>query len=321
MSLPALKLPSAGDYGLLLALGVIWGVSFSLIKIAVSTVPAIPMTIIRLAMTAVLMIGLMWWMKERWPPWGRVWLFIAMSALVGNALPFILIAWGQEKIDGSLAAILMSPSPLAAALLAHLLTSDDKLNRHKLAGIALGIVGIAVLMGIGNLARIGADLKYELMILFAGCCYGANMVINRGLIGGSALANVTAVITVSVAMLAPLALVPGAWNFTPSNESISAMVALAIFSTCIGTLLMLSLVRRGGPAFTAQVNFLVPVFGVISGALILAERPEPRAIAGLALILAGVAIARRGAGLRHPTTAPIPAPAPAPAPGKPISGR
>ena len=127
--------------------------------------------------------------------------------------------------------------------------------------------------------------------------------INRGLIGGSAVANVTAVIGLSVVMLIPLALLPGTWDFTPSSASILAMITLAILSTCIGTLMMLALVRRQGPAFTAQVNFLVPVFGVISGALILAERPAPRSIAGLALILAGVAIARRGSGLRPVTGA------------------
>lgn len=301
MSNSAPRLPGAGEYAILLALGVIWGISFTLIKIAVSTVPAIPMTITRLAMTAVLMAGLMWWMRERLPPRGRIWMFIALSALLGNALPFVLIAWGQEKVDGSLAAILMSPSPLAAAVLAHVFTRDDKLNRHKLAGIGLGIVGIAVLMGIDNLARLGGDLKYQLMILFAGCCYGANVVINRGLVGGSALANVTAVVMLSVVMLLPLAVVLGTWSFTPSTASVLAIVTLAVVSTCIGTLMMLSLVRRAGPAFTAQVNFLVPVFGVISGALILAERPTPNAIAGLALILAGVGIARRGAGLRAPS--------------------
>lgn len=293
----ATTLPGARDYAMLCALGIIWGISFTFIKIAVSTVPAVPMTISRLAMTLVLMAGLMIYMRERLPPRGRIWLFIAASAFLGNALPFLLIAWGEEKVDGALAAILMSPSPLAAALLAHIFTHDDKLNRYKLAGIALGVVGIAVLVGVDNLARLGSELKYQLMILFAGCCYGANVVITRGLVGGSALANVTAVIGVSAIMLLPLALVPGTWDFTPSAASLAAMVTLAIVSTCIGTLMLLALVRRQGPAFTAQVNFLVPVFGVISGAVILAERPSPRAIAGLALILAGVWIARRGAGL------------------------
>ncbi len=291
------NLPGGRDYALLCALGVIWGVSFTFIKIAVSTVPAVAMTISRLTLTVVLMAGVMLYMRESLPRWGRIWLFISASAFLGNALPFLLIAWGEEKVDGALAAILMSPSPLAAALLAHVFTRDDKLNRYKLAGIALGVAGIAVLVGIDNLARLGSDLKYQLMILFAGCCYGANVVINRGLVGGSAFANVTAVIGVSVIMLVPLALLPGTWNFKPSAASLAAMVTLAIVSTCIGTLMMLTLVKRQGPAFTAQVNFLVPVFGVISGALILGERPSPRAIAGLALILAGVWVARRGSGL------------------------
>ena len=298
MATTAAKLPSTSDYALLTALGIIWGVSFTFIKIAVSTVPAVPLTISRLALTLVLMLGLCLWLRERMPPWGRIWWFVAMSALLGNALPFLLIAWGEEKVDGALAAILMSPSPLAAAVLAHIFTRDDKLNRHKLAGIALGVAGIAVLMGVENFARIGADLKYQLMILAAGCCYGANVVINRGLVGGSAVGNVTAVILLSVLMLLPMALLPGTWSFTPSTASLLAILTLATVSTCIGTLMMLALVRRQGPAFTAQVNFLVPVFGVISGALVLAERPSPRAVAGLALILVGVAVARRGSGLR-----------------------
>ena len=298
MATTAAKLPSTSDYALLTALGIIWGVSFTFIKIAVSTVPAVPLTILRLALTLVLMLGLCLWLRARMPPWGRIWWFVAMSALLGNALPFLLIAWGEEKVDGALAAILMSPSPLAAAVLAHIFTRDDKLNRHKLAGIALGVAGIAVLMGVENFARIGADLKYQLMILAAGCCYGANVVINRGLVGGSAVGNVTAVILLSVLMLLPMALLPGTWSFTPSTASLLAILTLATVSTCIGTLMMLALVRRQGPAFTAQVNFLVPVFGVISGALVLAERPSPRAVAGLALILVGVAVARRGSGLR-----------------------
>ena len=292
------KLPGAADYGWLALLGVIWGLSFTFIKIAVSTIPAIPMTISRLAVASFAMLALMTIMRERFPPWGRIWIFIALSAVFGNALPFLLIAWGEEGVEGALAAILMSPSPLFAAVLAHLLTTDDKLNRHKLAGVAVGVAGVAVLMGIDNLFRLGADWKHQLAILAAGFSYALNVVITRWLTGGSPVANVTAVICVSVLMLTPLLLIPDLWSFQPSNASIAAIVTLAILSTAVGTLLLLKLVKRQGSAFTAQVNFLVPVFGVISGALLLGERPSARSIAGLALILAGVAIARRGAGLR-----------------------
>jgi drug/metabolite transporter (DMT)-like permease len=290
--------PGLADYGLLLLLGLIWGASFTFIKIAVSTVPAIPTTLMRITVTVALMVALLYWLGHRLPPWGRTWRFVAFSALLGNALPFLLIAWGEEKVDGALAAILMSPSPLAAAVLAHFFTADEKLNRYKVAGIALGVVGIVVLMGFDTLTRLGDNALHQLAILAAGVCYGANVVINRGLTGGSAFGNVTGVMLVSMAILAPLGLIPGVWEFTPSTASLAAIVTLAILSTCIGTLMMLNIVRRQGAAFTAQVNFLVPLFGVLVGALLLAERPHPRAFAGLALILIGVAIARRGSGMR-----------------------
>ena len=291
--------PGLADFGLLLLLGLIWGASFTFIKIAVSSVPAIPTTLLRLTVTIVLMAGMLAWLGHRLPAWGGTWRFVALSALIGNSLPFLLIAWGEEKVDSALAAILMSPGPLAAAVLAHFFTADEKLNRHKVAGIAMGVVGIVVLMGFDTLTRLGDNALHQLAILGAGVCYGANVVITRGLTGGSALGNVAAVMFVSMALLAPLGLIPGTWQFTPTNASLAAIVTLALFSTIIGTVLMLSIVRRQGAAFTAQVNFLVPLFGVLIGAVMLAERPSAHAIAGLALILAGVAVARRGAGMRR----------------------
>ena len=296
--------PSPADYGLLLLLGLIWGASFTFIKIAVSSVPAIPMTILRMIVTIALIVGLLLWLGQRLPAWGRTWRFVAMSALLGNTLPFLLIAWGEERVDSALAAILMAPSPLAAAVLAHFFTADEKLNRHKLAGIAMGVIGIVVLMGLDTLSRLGTNAWHQLAILAAGVCYGANVVVNRGLTGGSAMGNVGAVMFVSMVLLAPLGMMPGVWTFTPSNASLAAIVTLAVLSTTFGTLLMLTIVRRQGAAFTAQVNFLVPLFGVLIGAVILAERPTVRAMAGLALILAGVALARRGSGMRLVPAAP-----------------
>ncbi len=291
--------PGAIDIGLLLLLGAIWGASFMFIKLAVETVPAMPTTVLRLLITVVIMFGLMWWFSARLPPWGRVWWFVVLSAVVGNVVPFFLIAWGEEHVDGALAAILMSPSPLIAAALAHVFTSDEKLNAAKLWGIALGIVGVAILMGIDTLTRLGEDGVRQLAVIGAGVGYAINSVVSRGLTGGSAVGNISAVMVVSLLIWVPLSLTaPSAWSFDPSPTSLMAIAALALFSTAIGTLLMLNIVRRQGAAFTSQVNFLVPLFGVLWGALILAERPSLRAFIGLALILFGVAVARRGSGLR-----------------------
>jgi drug/metabolite transporter (DMT)-like permease len=112
------------------------------------------------------------------------------------------------------------------------------------------------------------------------------------------VSNMTAVMLVSAVILAPFGLLPGVWSIEPSRASVVATLMLILLSTTIGNFLLLTLVQRAGAAFAGQVNFLVPVFGVIAGALILGERPSANAIAGLALVLVGVAVARRGAGLR-----------------------
>ena len=289
--------PGLGDYALLVLLGAIWGLTFILIRMAVSSVPAVPMVMVRLVLSTVLMAALMWWLGQSLPPRGRVWWFLLLSAVFGNSLPFLLIAWGEEHVDGALAAILMSPSPLVAAALAHVLTADERLDRWKLTGIALGMLGVAVLMGLDSLGRIGDDWLRQLAVLAGGFCYGLNIVLTRWLTGGSAVAIVTALMLISTLLMAPLALLtPGAWSFSPTAGSLAAIVALATLSTCAGTLLLVEIVRRQGAAFSGQVNFLVPLFGVLWGMLVLSERPTLRSLIGLVLILAGVAIARRRSG-------------------------
>ncbi len=293
MNPPPPRPPGTIDYGLLILLGAIWGSAFILIKAAVASVPAFNMTLMRLIITVAMMIGLMQWLGDRLPPRGPIWVTVTVSAFFGNALPFLLIAWAEERIEGGVAAILMAPMPLITLLIAHTATRDEKLDRYKLAGIATGVVGVVVLIGVDKLTRLGEDTVRQLAVLGAGCCYAINVVANRGLTGGSVVGNVTAVMIVTLAMLSPIAVLAG-WHFVPTASSLAAIGTLALFSTCIGTLLLVEIIKRQGASFSGQVNFLVPVFSLVWGALLLGERPTLRAMAGLALILAGVAIARRG---------------------------
>jgi drug/metabolite transporter (DMT)-like permease len=222
-----------------------------------------------------------------------VWVFILLAGLFGNALPFTLISWGEERIDSGLAAILMAPMPLTTLLLAHVFT-EEKLNAGKLAGVGLGIAGLVVLIGPQSLTRLGDDTVRQLAVAAAGCCYAVNAVASKWLTGGSRLGMTAAVMMASIVFMAPLSLLdPAAWSFAPSALSLTAIVVLAVMQTAIGTLLMLGIVARQGASFFSQINFLIPLFGVMWGALILAERPSPNAVAALALILAGVGVARR----------------------------
>jgi drug/metabolite transporter (DMT)-like permease len=291
--------PGFADYGLLVLLAAIWGSSFMFIKLAVATLPAVPMTALRLILAALFMCVLARALREKLPRGGRIWGVIGLSALVGNALPFTLIGWGQERIDAGVAAILMGVMPLTTAVLAHILTADEKLNVWKAVGVLLGFIGLVILIGPGTLARLGNDTLRQLAVAAAACCYGLNAVVTKRLIGLPRNGLVAAVLLASAAMmLPPCLLLESPWTLRPSALSLSAIAALAVVHTALGTLLLFALIRRQGASFFSQINFLVPLFGVLWGALILGERPSANAYAALALILAGIAVARHPSSMR-----------------------
>lgn len=307
LDVPARTLPSSADYGLLFALGGLWGASFLLIKIGVETVPALPLTTMRLAVAAAFMCAIMVLRRERWPQGRVLWGLIVLAALTGNALPFMLISWGEERIDSAIAAILMAPMPLITIALAHVVTRNEKLSGTKMLGVGFGILGVVVLIGTSTLARVGGDTARELAITAAATCYALNAVLTTRLVGFSQLGLVAAVSVAAAVLMLPIMLLAGAsWDFAPSTRSLTAIVTLGIAQSAGGTLLMFALVSRQGASFFSQVNFLVPLFGVFWGALVLAERPSPNALAALGLILMGLAVAGRSAPARGRN--PLPAP-------------
>ena len=286
--------PGAGDYALLITLSALWGSSFMVIKVGVETVPALTVTAGRLVLAAVFLVAIAYHARQTMPRGRGLWGLIVLSALFGNALPFTLIAWGEEAIDSGLAAILMAVMPLTTVLLAHVFTRDEKLTAGKATGVALGIAGLVVLIGPQKLTQLGEDTVRQLAVAGAAFCYGLNAIITRGLAGQPRRALAAALMVVSTAMLLPASLiVDRPWTLAPSTVSTLAIVGLAVLHTAVGTLIMLAIVRRQGASFFSQINFLVPLFGVVWGALVLLERPPPQAYGALALILLGVAVARR----------------------------
>ena len=285
--------PGVRDYALLVCLSAIWGGSFLFIKIGVETVPAATMTLGRLAIAAVLLVAVARMAGQNLPRGLRLWGLIALASLFGAALPFTLIAWGEEHIDSGLAAILMAVMPLTTLLLAHVFTKDEKMTPRKTLGVAMGILGLVVLIGPANLAVLGEDAIRQLAVAGGAFCYGVNAVVTRSLTGQPRRAMAAGLMIASTLMLLPISLMlDRPWTLSPSTESLVSILVLAVLQTAIATLMMLALVRRQGASFFSQINFMVPLFGVLFGALVLLERPPPNAYAALAIILLGVAIAR-----------------------------
>lgn len=289
--------PGAADYGLLLLLSAIWGSSFLFIKVAVETLPAVSMTAARLTLSVLILLAMAALAREGLPKGLKTWGWIALAGLFGNALPFGLIAWGEERIDSGLAAILMSHMPLTTMVLAHIFTSDEKLTRPKMIGVIFGVAGLFVLIGPEELASLGEETVRQLAVAAAAVCYGINAVVSKQLAGLPPRGLSAAVVLASALMMLPASLIldePS--TLQPSALSAAAVVCLAFFHTAIATILMFAIVRRQGASFFSQINFLVPLFGVAWGVVLLAERPSPNAYVALALVLIGIAVARSGFG-------------------------
>ncbi|MEX0345918.1 MAG: DMT family transporter [Rhizobiaceae bacterium] len=281
------------DYGLLASLGVMWGGSFMLINLAVVDFPPATLTVIRLLVAAVIIFAVAASYSEKIKFRARtVWLII-LAGFFGNALPFSMISWGQVKVDASLAAILMGIMPITTFFLAHFLTRDERLTARKLVGGFIGLTGLVILVGPAVLLRLGDDGVRQLAILAAAVSYSINAILTKQLLDLPRRAAVAWVLLAGALVMVPVAVLAD----NPQDLSVGlvsgiALLTLGVFPTAVATLVMFSVLHRQGASFFGQVNFIVPVFGIIWAAIILGEQPALSAYVALGFILAGIWVAR-----------------------------
>jgi drug/metabolite transporter (DMT)-like permease len=280
-----------------LALTVLWGSAFLFTKIAVGTIPSQLVVAGRLAVATLLLVPLALALARGLPRGGRLWLYLVLIAVFGNALPFSLIAWGQRWIDSGLAGILMAVMPLATLSLAHYLVPGERLTAFRIGGFALGFAGVAVLMGPEALMKLidgRGDLVPMLAVLGGAVCYAVSAILARLRPTSDALSSAAVTIVLAAAMITPFAL--GASGpqpaQAPSAASLAAVVVLGAFSTALAAVLYFRLVKSAGPAFVSQLNYLIPLWAVLIGVLFLGESPQPKHLFALGLILGGVLLAQ-----------------------------
>jgi drug/metabolite transporter (DMT)-like permease len=294
-------LPRLVDYALLVLLASFWGGSFMLIKLAVDTVPPISITTARVAIGAAFFVVVIVATGRRLPPDPRTWGWALLASIFGLALPFSLISWGEQRIDSGLAAILMAGMPLMTLMLARFVVRDETLTLPKLIGVGLGVAGLVILIGPGKLAALGSDAIRQIAVVGASFCYAVNAVVTKRIAGQDPYVVSAAIMICGTLLLVPASLAFDApWTLAPTGLAWFSLVMLGLFPTAIASLIMLALLRRQGAGFFSQINFLVPLFGVFWGFVILSERPPATAFIALGVILAGVAISRGSLGLPRP---------------------
>ena len=278
---------------MLVALTAMWGSAFTLTKIAVSGLPAELVVAGRLVIASLLLVPLAFLLARRPPRGRRLWVYYTLIALLGNALPFFLITWGQRNIDSGLAGILMAVMPLVTLGLAHYFVPGERLKASRVVGFLLGFAGIVVLMGPEVLLKLTYE-KGQLTPMFAvlggAVCYAISATLARLRPRSDAVSSAAATTMIASFMVLPAVFTQGKVSVvtqaTPAEWV--AVALLGIFSTAIAAIVYFSLISRAGPTFVSQLNYLIPPWAVLMGITVLGESPESSQLYALGLILGGI---------------------------------
>jgi drug/metabolite transporter (DMT)-like permease len=287
-----------GHWLLLFALVAMWGSAFMMTGIAVRGFSPSALVAIRLVIAAALLGGMVLASGRRFPASRRFWVFGLAIALAGNCIPFWLISFGQQRIDSSLAGILMGLMPLTTMVLAHFFVRGERLNATKAAGFLLGFGGLIVLVGPTALLQLrgeGSELWHQLAVLGGAICYAVNAILARHRPAADPLVAAAGVMLMGSLVMLPIGgpAAPAELAAVPAGPLI-AMLALAVIATGIATVVFLKLVTIAGPSFTSFINYLIPVWALLLGVVFLGERPGLQAILALALILSGIGLSEVG---------------------------
>ncbi|WP_342076118.1 EamA family transporter [Yoonia sp. SS1-5] len=290
------------SYALLILLAAIWGSSFLFIKVALGSITPLTIAAGRIALAGVILFVIMRVSGHHLPPRGRHWLFIGGAAALGNVLPFSLISFGERHVDSSLAAIMMSTIPLFTILMAHIMTDDEKLSTEKSVGVAVGFVGVVILIGPAALLDLGAQTVGQLTIACGALCYALSGIISRNLRHLPKLQSSAAIMVVAALMIVPIALIyDRPWTLSPTAIGVTSVVMLGVMATALAQVVILWILQMRGASFLSLNNYLVPLFGVFWGAVFLSEWPGTHVKFAFAIILLGVLIAQGGVTkLLHP---------------------
>jgi drug/metabolite transporter (DMT)-like permease len=274
---------------MLIALALLWGASFLFIKVAVRELTPATLITGRLglaALTLALLVPFMVGTGETVRQLRQNWTWLVVVALVNTAIPFWLLSWGETRIDSGLASIIQASVPIFNALIAFVAFREVRVTGAPLLGVAIGFVGVALLVG----AQPEGKVLGALAVVGMAFCYGVG-----GLLTGRYLKPVRPVVVAFASTaIATLVWLPVGVAEAPSQmpgwKTVGSVIALGIPGTALAYLLFFGLVTGAGAAYASLVTYLIPPIALAYGAIFLDERFGAYALGGLALILAGVAL-------------------------------
>lgn len=278
------------DLALLGVLAVLWGASYTFIKIGVETIPPVTFIAARTLIAGGILLAIIRWRGLSMPRDAATWRRFALQACLNSVVPFTLIAAAERSVDAGLATILNSTSPIFTFLLTALITRHEAVTTRKLIGVGAGIIGICLVIGTQALGGLGHELWAQLAIVVATISYAGAAIFGRGFKGLDPMLPAAGSMLCGAVIMVPLGLmVDQPWTLTPSMASILALLGLSVFSTALAFAIYFRLIQTlGSVGTTSQAYLRVPI-GVGIGAIFLGESLGPTAWLGMGFVVAGVA--------------------------------
>lgn len=276
---------------LLVFLALLWGSSYLFIKIAVTEIPPVTLIAARVLGAAVFLHVVLLLRKERLPPDRRTWGMLGIQAIFNSIGAWTILAWGQQFVDAGLASVLNSTSPIFVYLFTAFFTRHEKLGRRKLLGVAMGILGVVLIVGVDALHGLGDQVAGQVACLTGAALYACAAIYGKRFGHISAAATAAGTMTWATVVLVPAALLlEKPWTLSPGAGAVAATLALSIFSTGVALLLYFRLVQTLGSLGVASQSYLRAGIGVLLGTILLGETLSMPIAIGLAAAILGIAL-------------------------------
>ncbi len=288
-----MRQPTLTDYIFLTVLALIWASAFFNIKIATYSYGPVTIAFLRIFLGAIPVVVLCFFKKIKIEAFSKDWYWFAAIGIINLVIPFFLIAYGVQKVQSNLAAILMASTPLSATILAHFFTENEKINFIKVLGVLIGFSGIVFLFSDDIL--INENNTFSALLILGGSTFYVIGGLLTLKVSNKKNENVTASILIwATIFLMPItAYVEQPWDLNPRLDSTISLIYLGIFSTGIAWLMRFRILKNNGLVFQAQVAYLIPIFGIVLGYIFLNEIITSKVIVAVAAVVLGIYFVRR----------------------------
>jgi drug/metabolite transporter (DMT)-like permease len=291
----AIPSPEAQWLGPYLSLSAIWGTSFLFIKVADRQLSQLQVVLARMALGAAAVLVVLLMRRERLPSGRRTWGHLAFLAVVSNALPFSLIAYGETHISSVLAGLWNATTPLFTLLIALSVLPDERPTRRRVGGLALGFVGVAVVLGPWS-GLGGRSLGGSIAVAGASACYGLSFTYMRRYVTAQPHARVPLVAGQLMCGTVIVAAATLLFTSAPAHlgaEPVLSVAALGVLGTGLAYVLNYAVVDRAGATIASTVTYLIPLFATACGVVLLGEGFAWNEPVGALVVLSGVALSQR----------------------------